>query len=96
MQITIFSTETCPRCHLLATKLHEWGYQAEEKLVAEATTDEIAEVRMDLGIWPPLMVPVLYVDFGGVVCVYGDRSLFPQGNSWLDEDKLQAILRQGQ
>ena len=96
MRLTIFSTESCPRCKLLAAKLHGWGYQVNEKLIGEATTDEIAEVRMDLGIWPPLMVPVLYVDFDGVVCVYGDRSLFPQGNSWLDEEKLKAILRQGQ
>ena len=95
MRLTIFSTVSCPRCKLLAAKLKEWGYQVNEKLVAEATTDEIADARMDLGFWPPLMVPAMNVDFGKVAIFYSDVSLFPRGDMWLDEAKLQAILSQG-
>ena len=92
MDITIFSTETCPRCKRLASKLHEWGYQVAERLMVEATTDEIADCRMDIGYWP-LSAPLLQVDFGeDVRCWYADVSLF-KGDR-LDERHLKDILGQ--
>ncbi len=95
IEITIFTTETCPRCKALEAKLREWGYQPKEKSMVEATTDEIADCRMDsgMGFWP-MFAPVLRVEFDDFECWYGDASLFPNGED-LDVNKLKAILGQG-
>ena len=93
MKITIFTTETCPRCKLLAKKLRGWGRTVEEKLMVEASTDEIADCRLDIGFWP-MSAPLLQIEFGPLTtCWYADVSLFPGGS--LDEGKLKAILSQG-
>jgi len=94
LDITIFTTETCPRCKALAAKLREWGYQPKEKLMVEATTDEIADCRLDpgMGFWP-ISAPVLRAKSGDLDCWYGDASLFPDGEN-LDVNKLKMILGQ--
>ena len=94
MRLTIFSTESCPRCKLLSAKLKEWGYQVAERLMVDATTEEIADCRLDLGYWP-MSAPLLQVEFDQVACPawYADVSLFPRGE--LDEGKLRLILAQG-
>jgi len=93
MDITIFTTETCPRCKALAAKLREWGHQPKEKSMAEATTDEIADCRMDcgMGFWP-MSAPVLRVKSDEFECWYGDTSLFKE--DVLDEKHLREILNQ--
>jgi len=73
LDITIFTTETCPRCKALAAKLREWGYQPVEKMMTETPVDEIADCRMDIGYWP-MMAPVLRVND----CWYSDISLFKE------------------
>ena len=93
MKITIFTTETCPRCKLLAAKLHEWGHQVTERLMVEATTEEIADCRMDIGYFPQ-SAPLLQVEFDRADVPpywFADVSLFPTGA--LDEAKLRSILK---
>ena len=92
MKLTIFSTESCPRCKLLAGKLRQMGYEPAERLMADATTTERESCITDgPGYWPRF-APLLQLDFGEFSCWYADVSLF-KGDR-LDEEHLKEILEQ--